>query len=49
MTLYLDPRAKVLESLSGKEKSELTQWLNKNNPFTHRQPVGGRVERRLTT
>jgi hypothetical protein len=48
MTLYLDPRAKVVESLSAKEKSELTQWLDKNNPFTHQRPVD-HVERSLAT
>jgi hypothetical protein len=49
MTLYLDPRAQVVESLPAKEKSDLTQWLDKNNPFTHQRPVGDHVERRVTT
>jgi hypothetical protein len=40
MTLYLDPRAKVVASLSDKEKSDLTHWLDKNNPFTHQRPAG---------
>jgi hypothetical protein len=49
MTLYLDPRAKVVESLSAGEKSELTKWLGKNNPFTHQRAPGKQVERRFTT
>ena len=49
MTLYLDPRAKVVESLSAKEKADLTQWLDKNNPFTHQRPGGARVEHRVIT
>jgi hypothetical protein len=49
MTLYLDPRAKVVESLPAREKSDLIQWLDKNNPFTHQRLVGDHVERRVTT
>lgn len=50
MTLYLDPLAKVVESLPAEEKSKLTQWLERNNPFTHQRPVGEQViERRVTT
>jgi tetratricopeptide (TPR) repeat protein len=49
MTLYFDPLAKVVESLSAKEKNDLTQWLDKNNPFTHQRSVSGRIERRATT
>lgn len=40
MTLYLDPGAKVVQSLSAKQKSDLTGWLDKNNPFTHQRPAG---------
>jgi hypothetical protein len=49
MTLYFDPRARVVESLSAKEKSDLTQWLEKNNPFTHQRPAGDHLEHRLAT
>jgi len=49
MTLYLDPRAKVVESLSAGEKSDLTEWLERNNPFTHQRPVGGHAGRGFTT
>jgi hypothetical protein len=43
MTLYLDPRANVVQSLSANEKADLTQWLDKNNPFTHQRAVGDHV------
>lgn len=49
MTLYLDPRARVVESLSAKEKSDLTQWLDRNNPFTHQRAVSDHVEQHLGT
>ena len=38
MTLYLDPGARVVASLSAREKSRLADWLTKNNPFTHQGP-----------
>ena len=37
MTLYLDPLSKVVDSLSVKERSDLNQWLDRNNPFTHQR------------
>jgi hypothetical protein len=40
MTLYLDPGAKVVRSLAAKQKSDLTGWLDKNNPFAHQRPAG---------
>jgi hypothetical protein len=49
MTLYLDPRARVVESLSAKEKSDLTRWLEKNNPFTHSRSTGDDVEHAAST
>ena len=49
MTLYLDPRAQVVESLSAKEKSDLTRWLEKNNPFTHSRPTGDDVKHAAST
>ena len=49
MTLYLDPRAKVVETLPEREKSELTHWLDHNNPFTRQRPANAHVERHVTT
>jgi hypothetical protein len=49
MTLYLDPRAKVVETLSDREKSDLMQWLDKNNLFTRQRPPNDHVERHVTT
>jgi hypothetical protein len=49
MTLYFDPRAKVVESLPAKQKADLTQWLDQNNPFTHQHSAGDHIERRVTT
>jgi hypothetical protein len=49
MTLYLDPRANVVATLSDREKSELTHWLDNNNPFTRQRPANDHVERHVTT
>ncbi len=49
MTLYFDSHAKVVESLSAKDKSDLTRWLDKNNPFTHQRPAGEHGARHVAT
>jgi hypothetical protein len=49
MSLYFDPQATVVASISSRAKAELQRWLDQNNPFTHLPATGKPDEGELTT